>query len=164
MAKGRVHHTITYEGVSLQLYPDLSWITLQIRRHLKPLLSLLRHFLQMGLSNFPYSLEGMAAPLPCTLMLTSLCFSLLCRQVHQSWLPPDMSSCWGGGWSWETGFRLFHSSLLLLAIFFIFHKLHTGCSTALVHSRLRFFFFLLQLVFCLFCRTPSAYSFGVFYS
>lgn len=42
MVKARHQRTTDFEGSFLQLYPDLSWLTLQKRCHLKPLLSLLR--------------------------------------------------------------------------------------------------------------------------
>lgn len=38
MAKARAQCAITYAGASIQLYSELSWIILQKRRHLKPLL------------------------------------------------------------------------------------------------------------------------------
>lgn len=42
MAKARAQHIIEYEGSTIQLYPDLPWLTLQKRRYLKPLLQLLK--------------------------------------------------------------------------------------------------------------------------
>lgn len=42
MARARAQREIIYAGTSIQLYPDLSWITLEKRRHLKPLLLLLK--------------------------------------------------------------------------------------------------------------------------
>lgn len=41
MAKARTQQKTVYAGHQIQ-FPDLSWITLQKRRHLKPLLALLR--------------------------------------------------------------------------------------------------------------------------
>lgn len=42
MNKARSQREIIYAGSSIQLFPDLSWVTLQKRRHLKPLLQLLK--------------------------------------------------------------------------------------------------------------------------
>lgn len=42
MAKARTQRHVDFEGSQLQLYPDLSWLTLQKRRCLKPLLTVLK--------------------------------------------------------------------------------------------------------------------------
>lgn len=58
MSKARSGHDIMYAGATIQLYPDLSWLTLQKRRHLKPNLSLLR---ERGITyrwGFPFPLSA----------------------------------------------------------------------------------------------------------
>lgn len=53
MTKARTLHTIDYEGTSLQLYTDLSQMTLQKRCHLKPLVSMLGALQQCKRQGFP---------------------------------------------------------------------------------------------------------------
>lgn len=67
MSKAKAQCTIDYAGSPLQLYPDLLWVTLQKRRHVKPLLLLLT---DNGISyrwGFPFAL--LASKNGCTAVL-----------------------------------------------------------------------------------------------
>lgn len=59
MAAARSKKEIVFEGSTIQLFPDLAWITLQRRRHLKPLISLLRSQNVTYRWGFPFSLTAM---------------------------------------------------------------------------------------------------------
>lgn len=56
MAKARTHRYVDFEGSQIQLYPDLSWITLQKRRCLKPLLNVLKENELPYRWGFPFAL------------------------------------------------------------------------------------------------------------
>lgn len=58
MRKARNMHAIDFDGASIQLFPDLSWITLQQRRSLQPLLTLLREHDFHYHWGFPFSLTA----------------------------------------------------------------------------------------------------------
>ena len=58
MRKTRNMRTIDFDGAPIQLFPDLSWITLQQRRSLQPLLTLLRERDFRYHWGFPFSLTA----------------------------------------------------------------------------------------------------------
>lgn len=56
MAKARTLRHVDFEGSQIQLYPDLSWLTLQKRRCLKPLLAVLKEHELPYRWGFPFAL------------------------------------------------------------------------------------------------------------
>lgn len=55
MAKAKAQCTIDFAGASIQLYPDLSWPTLQKLRHIRPLLALLKEHGFAYIWGFPFA-------------------------------------------------------------------------------------------------------------
>lgn len=80
MLKARTRRNLQFEGVSIQLFPDLSWITLQKRRHMRPLLDILRDNQIPYRWNFPFALlarrEGRLVTLKAHEDLQDFCKSL----------------------------------------------------------------------------------------
>lgn len=80
MRAARSKHDISFENSAIQLYPDLAWITLQRRRHLKPLITLLRDRNIPYRWGFPFSLtasqDGKSAALRSFVDLPAFCKSL----------------------------------------------------------------------------------------
>lgn len=58
MKRARLARKVTFDDVQIQLYPDLSWITLQKRRLLQPLLQLLQKENITYRWGFPFSLTA----------------------------------------------------------------------------------------------------------
>lgn len=80
MAAARTRREITFADSSIQLFPDLAWVTLQRRRYLKPLVTLLRSRNIPCRWGFPFSLtatlNGQSAVLRCHADLPAFCSHL----------------------------------------------------------------------------------------
>lgn len=80
MLKARSHRNLEHDGATIQLFSDLSWITLQKRRHLRPLLDTLREHQIPYRWNFPFALlarsEGRTLVLKVFSDLPDFCKSL----------------------------------------------------------------------------------------
>lgn len=80
MQAARSKREIKFEESTIQLFPDLAWITLQRRRHLKPLVTLLREHNIAYRWGFPFSLtasrEGKSTSLRSYADLSSFCAAL----------------------------------------------------------------------------------------
>lgn len=80
MRKSRTLTTLTWQGAPIQLFPDLSWHTLQKRRCLQPLLSLLRDNNITYRWGYPFSLtarkDGVSSTLRIPEDLPTFCWAL----------------------------------------------------------------------------------------
>lgn len=80
MQAARSKREIKFEDSTIQLFPDLAWITLQRRRHLKPLVTLLRERNIAYRWGFPFSLTAIQDGKPISLRsyvdLPSFCSAL----------------------------------------------------------------------------------------
>lgn len=88
MTAARARREIHFADSAIQLFPDLAWVTLQRRRHLRPLISLLRARNIPYRWGFPFSLtatlNGKSAVLRCPADLPAFCSHL---DVDQPPLP-----------------------------------------------------------------------------
>lgn len=107
MAKARVAHAIDFEGSSIRLFPGLSWLTLQKRRHLKPLLLLLQKEEISYRWGFPFALlafrNGLTAVLHAYEELPSFCTSLnIAAPDIAEWKLEDPCPGMAASWRKET--------------------------------------------------------------